>query len=163
MNEKEKLIWDEILNFELDDPDSSFSFTDRLARENGWTIEFSVRSIMEYKRFIFLICVSDTPQTPSDQVDQVWHLHLIYTRSYWIDLCRNILKREIHHGPTSGSGDKQRFENQYEKTKALYSKVFEQEPPSDIWPSSKIRFSQLKFTRVNRHQNWVLTKPFFKK
>ncbi|PCJ62698.1 MAG: hypothetical protein COA58_16850 [Bacteroidetes bacterium] len=159
MTEEQKIIWTKIQNFELDDIDSDFTFTDRLARENSWTIEYAVRVILEYKKFIFLICNADHPVTPSDQIDQVWHLHLIYTQSYWTDLCKNTIQRDIHHGPTKGGGkEKANYNNLYEETKRLYQRTFENEPPNDIWPSSKIRFGELRFTRVNRHRNWIIPK-----
>lgn len=53
MTEKEIILWRKIQDFEIDDINSSFTFTDRLARENGWTTEFSLRTIEEYKKFIF--------------------------------------------------------------------------------------------------------------
>ena len=61
-------IWKKIEEFELDDITSSFCFSDRLARENSWSTEFTLRTIHEYKKFIYLICISDSPQTPSDQI-----------------------------------------------------------------------------------------------
>jgi hypothetical protein len=70
MKEEHTVLWKEIKAFELDAPESSLSFSSRLARENGWTLEFSLRAIEEYKKFIFLICIADHPLTPSDQVDQ---------------------------------------------------------------------------------------------
>lgn len=162
----QKVLWDKIRTFEIDDPASAFSFTDRLVRENGWTYEFAVRTVIEYKKFMFLICVGNHPLTPSDQVDQVWHLHLLYTQSYWIDFCKNTIGREIHHGPTKGGkqeGDK--FTNWYEKTKETYKNLFGHNPPEDIWPESSIRFSEINFRRVNMHRFWIIKKaPFlFKK
>jgi len=47
MTEEENQIWNNIPNFEMDDIDSSFSFTDRLARENDWSIEYAWRAILE--------------------------------------------------------------------------------------------------------------------
>lgn len=159
MTEEQKILWTKIREFDIDDSNSDFTFTDRIARENGWTMAYSVRTIEEYKKFIFLICIADHPLTPSDQVDQVWHLHLIYTQSYWTDLCKNTIQREIHHGPTKGGEkEKARYSNLYAETKRLYQKTFEKEPPSDIWPSSKIRFGELRFIRVNRHRNWIIPK-----
>ncbi|MFC6267839.1 glycine-rich domain-containing protein [Frigoriflavimonas asaccharolytica] len=161
MNETQKILWNKIKNFELDEVDSSLSFTDRLARENGWSVEFSVRAVLEYKKFIFLLMIADHPLTPSDQVDQVWHLHLLYTQSYWEDFCEHTLGKKIHHGPTKG-GNKEidKFTNWYEKTKQLYISVFKYAPSADIWPSSKIRFSEINFQRVNMKRNWILKKPF---
>jgi hypothetical protein len=163
MTEKQKILWTKIHDFEIDDIDSDFTFTDRLARENGWTMVYSLRVIEEYKKFIFLICIAEHPLTPSDQIDQVWHLHLIYTKSYWIDLCKNTLSLDIHHGPTKGGEkEKAKYNDLYEATKMLYQRTFEKEPPTDIWPSSKVRFGELNFTRVNKHRNWIIPKPRIK-
>ena len=161
MSDEQLKLWNAIKNFELDEPDISLNFTDRLARENGWTIDYSVRAILEYKKFIFLLTLSNHPLTPSDQVDQVWHLHLLYTQSYWDNFCHNILKQKIHHGPTKGGAtEKDKYTNWYEKTKELYVATFKTATPSDIWPSSEIRFSEILFRRVNLKRNWIIKKPF---
>ncbi len=39
MTDSQQIHWDAIKRFELDEPEASLSFTDRLARENGWTVE----------------------------------------------------------------------------------------------------------------------------
>ena len=161
MNEEKQKLWNAIKSFELDQPEISLSFTDRLARENGWPIEYAIRAISEYKKFIFLLVIAPHPLTPSDEVDQVWHLHLLYTQSYWEDFCENTIKTKIHHGPTKGGFDeKTKFTNWYEKTKDLYFDIFETKPPKDIWPASDIRFSEINFRRVNLKKNWILKKPF---
>ena len=81
--------------------------------------------------------------TPSDEVDQAWHLHLTYTRSYWDGLCDAVLGRALHHGPTKGGqAEGDRFENQYERTLASYRAAFGEEPPEDIWPPSAVRFGE---------------------
>lgn len=160
MTDKEKNLWLKIKNFSIDDPSSDFSFTDRLARENSWTIEYSSRVILEYKRFLLLICIAKHPLTPSDQVDQAWHLHLLYTESYWTDLCQKTLERKVQHGPTKGgTEEKSKYNDWYQKTKEFYQLKFGTVPPLDIWPSSAIRFGNLHFSRVNRHENWVIPKP----
>lgn len=162
MTAEQQQLWTKIESFELDDHQAAFSFSDRLARENGWSLSFSLQAINEYKKFIFLICISDHPLTPSDEVDQVWHLHLIYTHSYWIEMCKLILKRDIHHGPTrGGNSERSKFKSWYQETKALYSKTFNQEPPLDIWPSEEKRFHDIHFQRVNVKTHWIITKPSF--
>lgn len=161
MNTEQQKLWNEIKSFELDQPEISLSFTDRLARENGWSFEYSVRAVSEYKKFIFLLTIATHPLTPSDQVDQVWHLHLLYTQSYWEDFCENTIKRKIHHGPTKGGdNEKTKFTNWYEKTKELYNEIFKTAPPEDLWPTSEIRFSDINFQRVNLKKNWIIKKPF---
>ncbi len=163
MTEEEKIRWNKILNFEIDDVKSSFTFTDKLARENDWSMEYSLRAIHEYKRFIFLITISNNPQTPSDQVDQVWHLHLLYTESYWIEFCKHTINKNIHHGPTKGVEEKSLFKERYTNTLAFYESVFNEKPPKDIWIDVETRFNEIRFTRVNRKRNWVIPKLYIKK
>ncbi|MDA0812281.1 MAG: hypothetical protein O3C21_07850, partial [Verrucomicrobia bacterium] len=91
--------------FALDTAGDALRFSDRLARENGWSRELSLRVMKEYRRFLYLCMEAGHPVTPSDAVDQAWHLHLCYTRSYWEDLCDGVLGRKLHHGPTRGGDD----------------------------------------------------------
>ena len=154
-------LWQRICDFELDDPNASLNFSDRLARENGWGKEFSLRVIEEYRRVMFLLCVSHEPLTPSDQVDQAWHLHLIYTHSYWTEVCGTVLQREVHHGPALGGGDEQvKFTDWYARTKECYEAQFGTQPPVDIWPGNKERFAAIHFQRVDKAKNLVIPLPF---
>lgn len=163
MTKLQAILWNKIRNFEIDDPTSSFTFTDRLARENDWSLEYALRAVFEYKKFLFLVLISDVPQTPSDQIDQVWHLHLLYTQSYWIDFCQNTIQKQIHHGPTKGAEQRSEFKEQYTKTLKLYETVFSKNPPKDIWVDVKTRFKDIHFTRVNRNKYWIVPKFLFKK
>lgn len=152
-----------IMAFELDAPGAFLSFTGRLAREQGWTHAFSGRVIEEYKRFIALAIFAGHPVTPSEEVDQVWHLHLVYTRSYWLDLCRDLLNFDLHHGPTQGGQTEgAKFHDWYSKTLASYEKIFDQRPPPDIWPPPKDRFVHAGSGRwIDRSKFWVFPKPRF--
>lgn len=161
MTNTERELWNKIDDFEIDDVESSFSFSDRLARENDWSLEYSLRAIFEYKKFIFLICISNEGLTPSDEIDQVWHLHLLYTQSYWIELCKETLNRQIHHGPTKGIEEQSRFKDQYQFTLDFYYEKFNEKPPKDIWPKSEKRFKSIHFSRVNRQKNWLIPKLKF--
>jgi hypothetical protein len=157
-------LWQRIKNFEIDDPEAALTFTERLARENGWSLEFAVRAVDEYKKFMFLLCIAPHPLTPSDQVDQVWHLHLLYTESYWEEFCHNVLQRKIHHGPTKGGkSEHDKYSDWYAKTKSLYAEVFGAHPPGDLWPSSEIRFGETNFMRINLDRNLVIKKIRFRK
>ena len=160
MTKEQKLLWEKILNFKIDDENSDFNFSKRLAKENNWSVEYSKRVIEEYKKFIFLCCITKTGVTPSDQVDQAWHLHLTYTKSYWIDFCKNTLEKEIHHNPTNGGETEAiKFDNFYTKTKEDYKIVFNTEPPIEIWPSNENRFNEIDFKRINTNRNWIIKKP----
>jgi hypothetical protein len=150
-----------ILAFEIDEATPELPFRDRLARENGWTKGYAQRVIDEYLRFVCLAMVSGHVVTPSDQVDQAWHLHLTYTRSYWDRLCGEVLGRPLHHGPTrGGSAESIKYHDLYERTLASYEKLFGDAPPADIWPPANIRFGiDLSHVRLNTRRHWVIPKP----
>lgn len=120
--------------FSIDQPGALKPFSVRLAIEQDWTTGFTHRVIEEYKRFMFMCTVSETPMTPSHTVDEAWHLHLIYSRSYWEEFCLHVLRRLIHHDPGTGSeGDAEALNEQYMQTLETYRKLFGEEPPDDIW------------------------------
>ena len=131
-------LWRGICAFQIDDPNSELMFSERLARDHGWSAEYARRVIEEYKRFVFLAMVAEHEVTPSHDVDEAWHLHLIYTRSYWDELCRKILGRPLHHVPTRGGPhERTRHSTQYLQTLATYAEVFGGAPPTDIWPTGR--------------------------
>ena len=154
-------LWQRLEAFSPHDESAAFPFVHRLARENGWSRPYAFRVLEEYKRFLYLMLRAGHPVTPSDEVDQAWHLHLLYTRSYWEDLCRDIAGRPLHHGPTrGGEAEGAKFHDWYERTKDSYERLFGEPPPGDIWPSSEKRFGDVQsFERVNRARHWVLPKP----
>lgn len=151
-------LFNDIINFEIGSENDALTFVDRLSRENNWSLRFAQQCVEEYKKFIYLAMISDTPVTPSDEVDQVWHLHLTYTESYWVDLCQGVLKRPFHHGPTKGGdNESKKYHSQYQTTLDKYTDTFKQNPPSDIWPSREQRFRNAdKFVRLNTKKYLLL-------
>ncbi|WP_219941461.1 hypothetical protein [Iamia sp. SCSIO 61187] len=150
---------DRLLRFEVDDdPSVPLGFRARLARENGWTPAFAARVYDEYRRFLVLAATGRHAVTPSDQVDQAWHLHLAYTRSYWDHLCGEVLGRPLHHGPTGGTAaDDTRYREQYAATLDRYREVFGEEPPADVWPSVDERFRDARrWRRVDTRAHVVV-------
>jgi uncharacterized protein (TIGR04222 family) len=147
--------------FQLDLPDVSFPFSRKLARENGWSADYTQRAIAEYKRFAFLACAAGHPVSPSEDVDQVWHLHLTYTESYWTVFCPQVLQRRLHHQPTRGGAtESEKFDHWYARTLASYAEFFGENPPADIWPDpDSRRRAKHEFVRVDRCRHWVIPRP----
>ena len=154
-------LWSRLQNFALDDPHSRLPFSLRLARENGWSRHFAGRVIGEYKKFCYLAMTAGSPVSPSDSVDQAWHLHLIYTRSYWDDFCSRVLRRPFHHNPSKGGPEERdKFRGLYAETLDIYRRVFGLSPPGDIWPSAEARYAQSHaYCRIDMASSWVLPKP----
>lgn len=156
-------LYAQIQNFAIDDPGVSLPFSQRLARDHQWSLTYAQRVIEEYKKFLFLAIVADHPVTPSNAVDEVWHLHLTYTHSYWNDLCTQVLPKPLHHHPTQG-GQQQRelFWDCYSKTLDSYERFFGYGAPIYIWPAPATRFRQVgQFKQVNSQAYWVIPKPNF--
>jgi hypothetical protein len=152
-------LWIAIRDFPLDDAAADFSFSQRLARDHLWTDAHAERVIAEYRRFLYLMARADKTVTPSGEVDEAWHLHLSYTRSYWDGLCR-IVGRPLHHEPTEGGPEESaRFREAYSRTLALYLSTFGTMPPPDIWPAPDKRFDpQLAYRTVPAGKFWLVRK-----
>lgn len=127
-------LWKRIQGFSLDAENATFPFSKKLAKEENWSSDFAQKAIAEYKKFVYLCCILPNGASPSEIVDKVWHMHLIYTQNYWEDFCPNILKRSLHHHPsTGGSSESVKHQNWFLETLENYRAVFSQEPPSAIW------------------------------
>ncbi|WP_208419982.1 glycine-rich domain-containing protein [Paraflavitalea devenefica] len=160
----ETLLWSKLESYSPDNPNDALTFSQRLARENGWPPFFTERVVTEYKKFLFLCMISPHPVTPSDEVDQAWHLHLVYTKSYWNDLCKNILGKDLHHTPTEGGpAERDKFISYYESTLQLYRDKFGYAPPDDIWPPANKRFGDIDFVRANTQTHWLVPKKSWHK
>ena len=152
-----------ITNHLIDDPAVKFSFSRRLARDNNWSHGFALKLIGEYKRFCYLAMVAGHLVTPSDEVDQVWHLHLLYTRDYWDVFCKKVLQSPLHHDPTKGGAEEsERFRRYYSLTLESYEREFDQKPSEVYWPDVEKRFSTATgFQRINTDNCWIIPRPWF--
>lgn len=133
-------LWRRVQAHAFEDPSVGLDFTRRLARTMAWPVETARTGIAEYRRFCFLAAISTTPVTPSEQVDEIWHLHLTYTRDYWNGWCGTALGKTLHHDPTAGGDYEQaKFRIQYAETLALYERYFGP-PDATFWPGLRERF-----------------------
>lgn len=153
-------IWVGLSHYSIGPDDAALSFADRLARENGWSGAEAERVVGEYKRFCFLAATVDHEVTPSDAVDQAWHLHLTYTRDYWECFCPEILGRPLHHGPTAGGmAERHRYFAQYAETLKSYERVFGETAPADLWPDAARRLIEdPKARRIHPRDGVVLSR-----
>ena len=140
-------------DFELGQP---LGFIKRLARDKSWTLPFAQAAVREYRRFCFLAITSPNPVTPSEEIDEVWHMHLTYSRDYWNVWCRDVLQVPLHHDPTRGSlADQGMFRAQYAATLALYETYFG--PPDALfWRATHERFRGTPRCRTIDVERWLL-------
>lgn len=134
-------LWHRLAAYQIGPPDADLTFTARLARENRWSAAYADRVIGEYKRFCWLAVMAGHEVTPSDAVDQAWHLHLTYSRDYWDRFCPQVLGMPLHHGPTAGGPvERSRYYDQYARTLQSYEVHLGLAPPADIWAPAARRF-----------------------
>ncbi|MDN3695533.1 hypothetical protein QWZ06_26545 [Chryseobacterium tructae] len=135
---KDESLWSRIQGFSLDASDADFPFSKKLAKEENWSLDFTRKAIEEYKKFVYLCCILPKGASPSEIVDKVWHMHLIYTQNYWEEFCPNILKRSLHHHPSKGgSNEKVKHQNWFTETLNNYKDIFQSEAPEEIWIQEK--------------------------
>lgn len=153
-------LWQRIADHRIGPAKASLTFAARLARENRWSLAQAERVIGEYRRFCYLAMTAGPDVTPSDAVDQAWHLHLTYSRDYWQVFCPEVLRAELHHGPTRGGpADRERFYRQYAETLAAYEAAFGEAPPADLWPGAQRRFTvDPRGVRVNLSHDIVASR-----
>lgn len=144
-------LWQRLRDFQITD-DYSSAFINKLCQQQGWNRDFAEQALLEYKRFIYLAATGNTRVVPSNAVDQVWHLHLVYTQSYWQGMCDQLIGRPIHHHPSeTDERSKQRNQQDYLKTLANYQQTFGIEPDTKVWPRPK----QSRVTKI-RGWPWLL-------
>jgi hypothetical protein len=149
-------LYQKIIDFPLDNPGARFPFSVQLAIDNDWSLDYTHQVIKEYKRFLFLMIVTGHKVSPSDQVDQAWHQHMLYSHSYWEDFCANTVHKQLHHWPAEGNPE---FHDWYRKTVESYTQFFGNTPPEDIWVDPNIRLTaRTYFIRTDREKNWVIPK-----
>jgi hypothetical protein len=152
-------LWVRLSHYSIGPADAALPFPARLARENGWNLSEAERVIGEYKRFCYLAMRAGHVVTPSDAVDQTWHLHLTYSRDYWERFCPEILGGPLHHGPTTGGAAEDEFYYEhYAQTLKSYERLFGVEAPADLWPDARRRFySDPKARRVHPRDGLLLS------
>jgi hypothetical protein len=127
-------LWAALSRMTIDPPEPGLPFEAALAARNGWTRDFAERVTGEYRRFLYLAAVAGFEVTPSQTVDEAWHLHLSWPHYHKV-LCSGIVGRELEHRPGTGTPeDEARHRRQYEETLASYERAFGRPAPEDVWP-----------------------------
>jgi hypothetical protein len=150
-------LWRAIEAYDFDPKGPEFTFAPRLARENGWPPSYADAAIREYRRFCYLAMKADHMVVPSDEVDQVWHLHLLHSESYWDEFCAKVLGRPFHHAPSRGGGEEtDAMRRLYARTLGAYAEIFEHPPPPAFWPETAERFMYPRRYRRVDMRNYVV-------
>lgn len=106
----------------------------------GWTKAKTVRAIARYMAFLGLIYLyPDRPFVPTQEIDAVWHNHILDTTKYHQD-CELLFGRYVHHFPyfsLRGEADEQTWERAFAETQTIFKQHF------GIAPSDKLDRSKI--------------------
>ncbi|MBL8472409.1 MAG: TIGR04222 domain-containing membrane protein [Rhodocyclaceae bacterium] len=152
-------LWQQLRNWSPDHPADALPFSLKLQHENRWSAAHTLRVIDEYRRFVLLAQVAGHTVTPSDAVDQVWHLHMLHSCDYWQEFCPKLLGNPLHHEPSrGGSTQLSHYREGYRRTLESYERLFGESAPADIWPAPDERFGG-RYRRVDMRRVWLLPRP----
>jgi len=128
------------VNFQNIQLPQNFAFF--FARHHLISIQRANIYIDEYKKFLYLSHVTKLEQTPSEEVDQVWHYHITYLEDYKSFSSQKMGTEFFHHNPADGTTeDDVKYRGVYESTKSGLMSFFGH-INQYAWPSAQVRFSQ---------------------
>ncbi|WP_179958414.1 TIGR04222 domain-containing membrane protein [Chitinimonas arctica] len=157
MSAMQQSLYRRIQHHPLDRADHAQPFSAKLAQQNGWSAAYARRVVEEYRRFVLLAIASGHIASPSDAVDQAWHLHLCDSRDYWEIFCPNVLRQSLHHEPSRGGASQDRqYQLLYQQTLASYERLFGEAAPADIWPPAPV---SSRFIRLDTKRHWYMRRP----
>jgi hypothetical protein len=112
-----------------------------LVNQKYCTGEYTDLYLQEYSRFMTLLYFTNTSLTPSEEVDQVWHIHQSLSFEYE-KFCIGVYGKIINHSPTTGGHlEDQKYKAYYFYTIEFYSFIFRETPVIALWPPTELRFS----------------------
>lgn len=107
----------------------------RIVKDHGWSEERAEEAEKWYRRFLCLCILfpKEKLAPPTDDADEVWHTHIIYTKKYHAD-CRRMFGYYLHHNPRGKDADQaeldalsQSSDNTYQRLQEVYSECPEVE------------------------------------
>lgn len=140
-----------ILDWAEADPALQRRFHRQLAERTGWRPERCQRAVHEYLRYCVVAAQLGGRAVPSPWVDEVWHLHLIWTRDYWDDFCPQRLGFAFHHQPARGlPGEREALRLGYAETLHAYQALFGTPDPAwwPAWSSPPHRPGRRRWARI---------------
>ena len=105
-----------------------------ISKYYNWNPEYTAKVIFEYKRFLTLR-VENSDLSPSDDIDKLWHYHILDTKSYYT-YCIEKFGKIIHHNPADSLNQKLR-QIRLANTHVKYLDKFGSFENKQVWNISK--------------------------
>lgn len=102
----------------------------KVQKNQGWDEERLEQAMRDYRQYLYLLQrYPNHPLCPSDDIDQMWHQHILFTVKYAED-CQDIFGYFQHHHPYFGlsRADKANVAQNVRLTISLFEKEFGEAP-----------------------------------
>ncbi|HEY9638182.1 MAG TPA: glycine-rich domain-containing protein-like [Coleofasciculaceae cyanobacterium] len=129
----------------------------------GWTRQQVFRAIKRYKTFLLVnYLYPEIPLVPTQDIDCLWHCHILHTRKYRQD-CEMLFGYFIDHEPNSelwSEANQQILDDAFAQTQALLShfeKYFEEALEEVKFPRSmSLKLEKYQLKEGNDDNQWDL-------
>jgi len=102
----------------------------------GWCSAKARNILKRYRRFLYLTVTQVDPVVPTEDIDELWHAHILDTRAYAAD-CKATFGFFLHHFPYFGLRDHEdadALRKAFERTSALYEAKYGE--PYELYSSA---------------------------
>jgi hypothetical protein len=117
----------------------------------------------ELKRYLVLCALYPRKRyVMGGPVDDLWHTFLLFTQLY-VQFCEQVAGHFIHHvpaDPDDGPAKLLKWEREYATFLSDYQRVFEEPPPTSVWPALETPPPMRKEAGAG---NWRSTTPIRKR
>lgn len=110
-----------------------------ISKYYNWNIDYTFQVIYEYEKFMELR-FEDSGLSPSDDIDKLWHLHILDTKIYY-EYCMKRFGSLVHHNPQD-SIDQEARKIRYKNTLIKYIKKFSYPKYEKVWGLKNKNFMQ---------------------
>jgi len=99
----------------------------RLVDTECWSKKHALAACEQYRNFLFLMKKfgGDRELTPSFEIDEAWHAHILHTKKY-IDFCEQVFGKYLHHYPhlARHKGNAENLNKLFQHTQNLHKEEF---------------------------------------
>lgn len=97
LSERQQLANDPTLLERMIDYDHP-ALKERMIVKYGWSPDLTDEIFEEMKKFMYLCATNDGAMAPPEDIDEIWHNFILFTRDY-ADYCKRHVGIFLHHQP----------------------------------------------------------------
>ena len=85
-------LYDRMISYKHD------ALRERMIVKYGWSEQKADNLFFEMKRFLYLCATNESAMAPPEEIDEIWHNFILFTKDY-ADFCFTNVGAFLHHQP----------------------------------------------------------------